>query len=508
MKVPLRIYQIELNQWYSTELFGEGEADANVSVPYLYEPGLRFMRHGFYVSYSDSLPDTVPGGHLLLICVGQKVPQVWKQSGHEILLVHGSDSLLTVFNHVQDIFRSYDEWNETLYTELSHENSFSMRNFVEKGLVPLRHPFYVMDSSLRIVFSSTDQKNEEGTEVFSVSDQKFPQGYPCDKNMDKSADMERGIQTPYFSQQIWNGCRMYCYNIYAMGHFACCCFFIEEPGNPLNERDLFLANNFFRSFRKVYLKNLKNSNDEHTVVSKALYHMLANRPLSHEEYEQLSLEEGEEWVLFRLKKSRNVRALPAEVMVAMLNLALPPHIFATVYNGQIIGLIRHKNQNQIDQQIQTCFLGLLREMGYIAALSNAMTEMVHTDIYYQQAAFLCDECIDVTAPVLIYHFKDYVMKYILKVCTDVIPKESLFTSDVKRLIDYEKRTRINLLETLNHYFDNRCNVTLTAQMLYLHRTSLVKRLARAEQLLNHSLEDPDYRLYLWICLKALEQSKV
>lgn len=85
--------------------------------------------------------------------------------------------------------------------------------------------------------------------------------------------------------------------------------------------------------------------------------------------------------------------------------------------------------------------------------------------------------------------------------------DSILCFLLKRLIDYEKKKKINLLETLNHYLNNGCNVTLTAQELYLHRTSLVKRLSRAEQLLNHSLEDPDYRLYLWICLKALEERR-
>ena len=162
------------------------------------------------------------------------------------------------------------------------------------------------------------------------------------------------------------------------------------------------------------------------------------------------------------------------------------------------------NDLRIEQQISAYFQDLLKEMGYIAAISNEMTDLLHADVYYQQITFLCENCVDTSSATLIYHFNDYIMDYILKVCTDIIPEASLFTSDIKRLQLYEGKKKIDLLKTLNRYLDNECNVTLTAQELYLHRTSLVKRLARIEQLLNHSLDDPNYRLYLRICLRCLK----
>lgn len=504
MNLSLRVFQIELQRQYSTELLGNPSADIRTDAPYLYETGTQFGDHDLYVLYSNALPNIVPEGQFVLFCVGQKVPYIWRKSTHSILLIHSTDSLLTVFNRIQEIFLRYHRWNEALYAELSHDSSFSVKRFVEIGLSLLKRPFYVMDSSLRIVFSSTDHLAADGTTVFCVSDQTFPQGYPCSKNLSKSADMERNIRTPYFSQQIWNGCRLYCYNIYAMEHFACCSFFIENPHAPFDDKDLFLANTFFNLFRKVYLKNLQNA-DNYAMRGQALYHILTNHSLSSEEYSQLSLNENEAWSLFRLEKSQEARTLQAEIMVSMLNLAMPPHILATVYNGKIIGMIRSQtNDLRIEQQISAYFQDLLKEMGYIAAISNEMTDLLHADVYYQQITFLCENCVDTSSATLIYHFNDYIMDYILKVCTDIIPEASLFTSDIKRLQLYEGKKKIDLLKTLNRYLDNECNVTLTAQELYLHRTSLVKRLARIEQLLNHSLDDPNYRLYLRICLRCLK----
>ena len=245
-----------------------------------------------------------------------------------------------------------------------------------------------------------------------------------------------------------------------MEHFACCSFFIEDPHRPFDDKDLFLANAFFNLFRKVYLKNLQNANN-YAMHGQSLYHILTNQSLSSEEYAQLSLQENEAWSLFRLEKSQEARALQAEIMVSMLNLAIPPHILATVYNGNIIGIMRSQvNDPRIEQQISVYFQDLLKEMGYIAAISNEMTDLLHADVYYQQITFLCENCINTSSAKLIYHFNDYIMDYILQICTDIIPEASLFTSDIKRLQHYEKKKKIDLLNTLIRYLDNECNVTL------------------------------------------------
>lgn len=86
----------------------------------------------------------------------------------------------------------------------------------------------------------------------------------------------------------------------------------------------------------------------------------------------------------------------------MLNLSIPPHILATVYNGNIIGIMRSQvNDPRIEQQISVYFQDLLKEMGYIAAISNEMTDLLHADVYYQQITFLCENCINTSSATLI-----------------------------------------------------------------------------------------------------------
>ncbi len=61
-----------------------------------------------------------------------------------------------------------------------------------------------------------------------------------------------------------------------------------------------------------------------------------------------------------------------------------------------------------------------------------------------------------------------------------------------------------LLETLEVYLDVGANAVQAAQQLYLHRSTLLYRLRRLEDLLNISLSDPLVRLNLHVALKALK----
>ena len=69
------------------------------------------------------------------------------------------------------------------------------------------------------------------------------------------------------------------------------------------------------------------------------------------------------------------------------------------------------------------------------------------------------------------------------------------------LLDADTRSNIDPIETLEGFFRYNGNLSETARAMHLHRNSLLYRLGRIEELLGHSLEDPELRLSLQIALK-------
>lgn len=59
------------------------------------------------------------------------------------------------------------------------------------------------------------------------------------------------------------------------------------------------------------------------------------------------------------------------------------------------------------------------------------------------------------------------------------------------IIEYDRKYNQNLLDTLRAYLENRLNVTKTAQALYIHRNTMIKRIEKIEELLECSIKEAD-----------------
>ena len=78
---------------------------------------------------------------------------------------------------------------------------------------------------------------------------------------------------------------------------------------------------------------------------------------------------------------------------------------------------------------------------------------------------------------------------------------------LKALREHDRLKGSEYLRTLDLYLQNEMSVTRTSQALFIHRSSLLKRLDKIQRLLNQDLSDPDTRLYFRICLALLRESR-
>ncbi len=74
-------------------------------------------------------------------------------------------------------------------------------------------------------------------------------------------------------------------------------------------------------------------------------------------------------------------------------------------------------------------------------------------------------------------------------------------SQLQHLIDYEQSNDGELLQTLAAYFDCNGNLARTAELIHVHRNTLLYRLSRISQICHVDLDDADTRLSLWVALR-------
>ena len=100
-----------------------------------------------------------------------------------------------------------------------------------------------------------------------------------------------------------------------------------------------------------------------------------------------------------------------------------------------------------------------------------------------------------------YSYKDarlFQMIYVLKQHPNIV---TMSDRALKSLLEYDKKKDSSLLETFRCYMQNNHNIAKTAQMLFLHRQTLLYRLKKIESLTGISLSNHEETLFLEVCVK-------
>lgn len=82
----------------------------------------------------------------------------------------------------------------------------------------------------------------------------------------------------------------------------------------------------------------------------------------------------------------------------------------------------------------------------------------------------------------------------------------LVSPDIHRLQDAEQDFSFSPVDTLREYLACNCNLTQTAQRLFIHKNTLLYRLGHIKAILRCNLDDADERLLLMLSFKLLERT--
>ena len=469
--------------------------------PVLYEAGMPLENDVLYVTRGPALPDRLPNRTYTLICVGA-MPQMQQFSAFiPILHVTGEASLVTVFNAVQAVFDACDQWDSSLRDELEKDVDFDIRRFLRVGTEFLGRSISIVNQNLQASLRSLIEEDTDKSRTVAVDSSITPLGTEASEQIKEVCRLERQLREPYFSALEING-KAYCNNLYPLGHYAGCAS-ISEEGEPFRDGELPLIDHFFQMLQKAYLKHLQSNRTDEEASLSALHKLLSHAPLSQPESEQLTLAADELWRCFVLREKRGERSFPYDYMHATLNGIFPKTVYAVAHHQTIVGLIRVREEGLAVDSALLAFGDEVRRLGYYGGISNTFSDLGSLDSYLLQADYAADRGNGSKSPLLFFH--DYVMSYMLDACCRELPVETLMGRGLRELLAYDKARGTQHVKTLDCYLRNECSASQTARELYVHRTSLLKRLEKIKQVLNDDLESPNHRLYYRVCLALMRR---
>ena len=175
-----------------------------------------------------------------------------------------------------------------------------------------------------------------------------------------------------------------------------------------------------------------------------------------------------------------------------------------IFHEKIVGLLRTRRPEPFAHQVIDEFSETVFRMGYCVGLSNPFTALHQAPDYLPQASYALVQTND--AEQKLSFFRDHVLSYMLYASLNELPAESLLTQGLRTLIDHDRQKNSEYLHTLDLYLQNETSVFRTAEALFIHRSSLLKRLGKIYRLLGNTLDTSEQRLYLQLFLELLRRS--
>lgn len=104
-----------------------------------------------------------------------------------------------------------------------------------------------------------------------------------------------------------------------------------------------------------------------------------------------------------------------------------------------------------------------------------------------------------------FKFSDYALDYMYDRIVSELSYDQVISESIRKLISYDKKNNTEYVTTLKCYLSNNCNSTHTAEELYVHRTTLIRRIDRIQEIGNIDFEDKENKIYMILSFWLLEK---
>ena len=160
-----------------------------------------------------------------------------------------------------------------------------------------------------------------------------------------------------------------------------------------------------------------------------------------------------------------------------------------------------------DNDISQRLAGFIRDSMLNAGYSRTLLGHFNFQRQYVQASLALTVGRRKNPSRWIHHFNDVALTYMLEQATRKLPAYMLAHERLLTLKNMADSTNSPLYHTLQVYLENHLNLTKTSEDLFIHRSTLLYRLDKIQNVIHCDYDNPEELLYLMLSFKILEQER-
>lgn len=180
-----------------------------------------------------------------------------------------------------------------------------------------------------------------------------------------------------------------------------------------------------------------------------------------------------------------------------------PNSILTVYQGDLAALISQNRQKQLSVQTAKQLCSFLENYHLFAIISDCFSSLTDAQREYQNLLHAANHMNPSELRQNIYYYEDFKFYRIRTTLAEKAELSSYCCSGILHLLDYDHENGCSLADTLACYLKNNLSPTLTANELFIHRSTLQYRLQKIETITEMSLKNSNDVFEMNLSLRLL-----
>ena len=499
MKLNADIIYDGLSAQLSVEMAGQKETELRLGRPVFYDGGAgEFAADRLYITRADRLPRraAVQRGAVIL-CQGDSVQLAYYRERCCVIRVRDDTDIFTVFNLVQGLFDRFDSWKDDLQEIM--DRSASVEEMIIRSRPIFMTSMFLLDANFKLLAHCEAEGGEaliDAAETENLGLErlgKYLEGHELATQEREPIILElldtATLNVNLFDQDTYIGCLT-----------------LDYKSRMDRAGDIELAKVLADMLAHAMLKFSSTASTDHSLLRAALQGVVDGMPVDYSQRRVLeNALHDKEYICVKMELSSRFAKLPAGYICNEVERRFP-HSVAFERKGSVLCFIDTAGLPGGDCQaaLEKALGAFTGSMDLKVGVSDAFADVYSARLYYHQASAALENGNLVAPGRNYYRFQDYALTELVINSLGKMPTELFFSDGMRRLAAHDTEASVSYLDTLRAYLDQNMSMTKTAAALYVHRSTLLERIARIERELDTDLKDPDERLRIQILLKAMK----
>jgi len=412
-----------------------------------------------------------------------------------------------ILNKVINIFQKHREFEAELNAVITEGGSLT--DLCQVGNEFFKNPMYVHDNMFCIVaipeyvqgMREFDHDSETGKyyiPLWLINDFKFDEEYK--KTMyTRSATLWTNEQFPRNNSAVYA-------NIfdgtYYMGRLL-----LEELKTPIKKGQFALLDYFAGYVRYIMIRDSVSQQSAGLDFESTFRDMILSDTVKDADLDKflniMSWNESDLYVCVKLVSQDGHESLQSSRSIKGKYSGLFHDSYSFYCGNEFCIIINVENTNLATDEISAKLAPSVREGCLYCGISNRFRHIKYIAEGFKQADAAIN-ALGAESGNWIASFHSSAVDYLIKKSLDGLSARVYVPTGLFNLMRYDSLHGTDYYKTLKLYLINERNITRVSEQLSIHRTTLLYRLGKIEELLSYDLDDEASRLYLLVSFKVIE----